>query len=126
MPAPDPAERDRLFRTFGRAWFKRDLDLLYEVVTPDFEWRSVDRTGTARLIKSRAGISEVFAAQAASKDRVGFSDVVYHHAPEASFMTFRLTETEAATNTVHEQLGIERYTFRDGRIATKDVYRKQA
>jgi hypothetical protein len=45
MTAPSAADRDRLFKTFGRAWFKRDVALLYEAGTPDFQWRSVDAGG---------------------------------------------------------------------------------
>ena len=55
-----------------------------------------------------------------------FEDVVYHHAPDASFMTFRLIETDKATGASREECGVERYTFKDGRIAVKDVYRKPA
>jgi hypothetical protein len=50
--------------------------------------------------------------------------VVYHHAGDISFMTFRVSETLRASGEQREQRGIERYTFRDGRLATKDVYRK--
>jgi hypothetical protein len=39
-------------------------------------------------------------------------------------MTFRVSETVRATGEEREQRGIERYTFEDGKIATKDVYRK--
>lgn len=33
---PTAAARDILFKTFGRAWFQRDAELLYTVVSPDF------------------------------------------------------------------------------------------
>ena len=39
-------------------------------------------------------------------------------------MTFRVSETLRATGEQREQRGIESYTFRDGKLATKDVYRK--
>ena len=53
---------------------------------------------------------------------VRFEDVVYHHAPEATFMTYRVTGEVAATGEPFERVGVERYTFNDGRIAEKDVY----
>jgi hypothetical protein len=53
-----------------------------------------------------------------------FHDVVYHHLPDLSFMTFRVSETVRSTGERREQRCIERYTFAAGRIATKDVYRK--
>ena len=39
-------------------------------------------------------------------------------------MTFRISETVRDTGEQREQCGIERYTFRNGLLATKDVYRK--
>jgi hypothetical protein len=53
-----------------------------------------------------------------------FHDAAYRHAGDMTFMTFRVSETVLATGEVREQRGIESYTFRDGRLATKDVYRK--
>ena len=41
-----------------------------------------------------------------------------------TFMTFRVSETVRATGEQREQRGVESYTFRDGKLATKDVYRK--
>jgi len=120
--APTPAERDALFRTFGRAWFKRDVDLLFQAVTPDFEWRTGDGS-SARIVGQQAVAAE-FAAMASRTQQVRFADVVYHHAPEATFMTFRILATDPATGAETEDVGVERYTFRDGRIAVKDVYRK--
>ena len=32
---PSSAQRDSIFKAFGRAFFKQDLDLMYEVVTAD-------------------------------------------------------------------------------------------
>jgi hypothetical protein len=50
--------------------------------------------------------------------------VVYQHAADATFMTFRVSETVRASGERREQRGVEVYTFRDGLLATKDVYRK--
>ena len=35
---PSTEERDVLFKKFGRAFFKQDLDAMYEVVTEDFTY----------------------------------------------------------------------------------------
>ena len=44
--------------------------------------------------------------------------------PTRLFMTFRVSEIMRETGERRVQLGVERCTFRDGKIATKDVYRK--
>lgn len=124
--SPTAAERDALFKTFGRAFFKRDLDLMYQVVTPDFIWASHGADGSVTALRSREAIAAHFADQAQKVEGTRFADVVYHHAPDATFMTFRMTHTERASGRVHDEVGVERYTFRDGRIALKDVYRKPA
>jgi ketosteroid isomerase-like protein len=118
------AERDAVFKTFGRAWFKRDVELLYRAVVPDFVWMANDADGRVRQIIGREAIAAEFAAMNSGSVQRRFEDVVYHHAPDASFMTFRLIETDKVTGAVREESGIERYVFRDGRIALKDVYRK--
>jgi ketosteroid isomerase-like protein len=94
---PTAAERDALFEAFARALFRQDMDALYEVVSPTFVWRYHDGVSTERVLAGREAIS---------------------------FMTFRVSETVRATGEEREQRGIERYTFEDGKIATKDVYRK--
>lgn len=119
---PSPAERDALFEIFGRAWFKRDVELLFQAVTPDFEWRGGDG---GVPIRGRDGVAAEFAAMAARTRQARFADVAYHHAPEASFMTFRIIETDPVTGAETVDLGVERYLFRDGRIAVKDVYKKR-
>lgn len=127
-PAPELADRDQLFKTFGRAWFRRDAEMLYQVVVPDFVWQSIDTDGRVKRITGRADVGAALAATAPGSAGVQrrFEDVVYHHAPDATFMTFRIVETDTATGARREEIGVERYTFRDGRIALKDVYRKSA
>ena len=121
---PTATERDAIFQAFARALFRNDMDALYAVVTPDFVWRYHDGISAERVLTGRdairAHIDERKAFFAASR----FHDVVYHHLPEVSFMTFRVSETVRATGEQREQQGIERYTFEGGKLATKDVYRK--
>ena len=122
---PSTAERDTIFKAFGRAFFKQDLDAMYQVVTPDFVW-SVQGGEIGRLLTSREDIASYFAERKQQVENLRFHDVVYHHAPDASFMTFRLTGTDKRTGQPFESIGVERYTFRDGRLALKDVYTKPA
>jgi hypothetical protein len=79
------------------------------------------------VIKSLADATAIAAHLAEQKalfSEQRFHEIAYHHLPETTFMSFRLTERLSATGVLREQRGIERYSFRDGRIATKDVYRK--
>ena len=125
-PSPSSADRDALFKTFGRAFFKRDLDLMYQAVTPDFVWASHGPDGTVVALRTRAEVAGHFADQSGKVEGVRFSDVIYHHAADATFMTFKMSHVDKATGRTIEEAGVERYTFRDGRIALKDVYRKPA
>jgi ketosteroid isomerase-like protein len=120
------AEREELFRAFGRAFFKKDVEALYRVVTPDFQWRGQDETGGVRLLDSAEVIARHFARQKELFSEQRFRDVVYQHLPDISFMTFGLTEVRRADGATSDHQGVELYTFRDGRIALKDVYRKPA
>ena len=48
--SPSAEERDVLFKKFGRAFFKQDLDAMYEVVTDDFTYSIlVDESGTINV-----------------------------------------------------------------------------
>jgi ketosteroid isomerase-like protein len=122
--SPTPTERDALFTGFARALFKGDLDALYQVVAPDFVWRYHDGLTVERVLASPEAIRDHIAERKAFFAESRFHDVVYHHLPDVSFMTFAVSEIVRLTGERREQRGIERYTFAGGKIATKDVYRK--
>lgn len=122
---PDAAARDAVFKAFGRAFFKQDLDAMYEVVAPDFTW-TVQDDDAVRVLDSREKIAGFFAERRGKYEGVRFEDVVFHHAPEATFMTYRMTGTEVATGRAFARVGVERYTFRDGKLTEKDVYSRPA
>ena len=121
---PSPAERDELLKGFARALFKNDMDALYRVVTSDFLWSFHDGLITTKALTGAAAIREHLDEQKTLFSAQHFHEVAYHHAGEMTFMTFRVSETLRASGEQREQRGIERYTFRDGLLATKDVYRK--
>lgn len=123
---PTAEQRDELFRAFARALFRCDIEALYRAVTPDFVWSYHDGVSTTKRLGSRAAVLAHLDEQRELFSRQRFDDVVYHHLPEISFMTFRVSETVRSTGETREQRGIERYVFRDGKIAVKDVYRKPA
>jgi ketosteroid isomerase-like protein len=122
--APSPTQRDELFKKFARALFRGDIDALYEVVTPDFVWSFHDGLAVTKSLANVEAIRAHLAEQKALFSAQRFHDVAYHHAGDMTFMTFRVSETVRATGEQREQRGVESYTFRDDRLATKDVYRK--
>jgi ketosteroid isomerase-like protein len=100
------------------------MDALYEVVSPGFVWRYHDGLSTERVLTGRDAIQRHIEERSTYFSSSRFHDVVYYHLPDISFMTFRVSETVRATGEQREQQGIERYTFENGKLATKDVYRK--
>jgi ketosteroid isomerase-like protein len=121
---PTPAERGALFENFARALFKHDMEALYRVVSQDFVWRYHDGVSPEVVLIGRDAILKHLDERKAFYSTSRFHDIIYHHLPDLSFMTFRVSEIVRSTGEHREQRGIERYTFEDGRIATKDVYRK--
>ena len=122
--SPSFAQRDELLKGFAKALFRRDLDALYGVVTPDFLWSFHDGLSVTKSLVGREQILDHLEAQKELFSVQRFEDVVYHHCPDLSFMTCRIDETLRLTGEKRAQRGIELYRFRDGRLALKDVYRK--
>ena len=123
---PTFEQRDDLLRGFSRALFRRDLDALYTVVTPDFAWHFHDGLSVSTSLVGREAILAHLDAQKALFASQRFEDVVYHHAADVTFMTCRIEEVLRATGERRSQRGVEVYRFRDGKLAVKDVYRKGA
>jgi ketosteroid isomerase-like protein len=127
VTAPSPAERDVLLTAFSKALFKRDVEAIYRTVTPDFIWRLPvgPDAPAAREIASREQLAAYFDERERVYDGMRFHDVVYHHALDATFMTFRVVAERKDGGTGVDAFGMERYLFRDGRIALKDAYWKR-
>ncbi len=87
-------------------------------------WSYFDGVSTSRQLASREAIAAHLAEQKAVFSTQRYTDVVYHHLPELTFMTFAVSETLRTSGAERQQRGVERYTFKLGKIATKDVYRK--
>jgi ketosteroid isomerase-like protein len=121
---PTSEQRDELLKGFAKALFRRDLDALYAVVTPDFLWSFHDGLSVTKALAGRAQILAHLESQKELFSAQRFEDVVYHHCPDLSFMTCRIDETLRLTGEKRAQRGVELYRFRDGKLALKDVYRK--
>jgi len=94
---------------------------MYDVVTEDFTYSILVGEET-RVASDRDQVAALLQERRGTQNDVRFEDVVYHHAADATFMTYRVTGTDAATGEPFERVGVERYTFKNGRIAEKDVY----
>jgi ketosteroid isomerase-like protein len=121
---PSFEQRDDLLKGFARALFRRDLDALYAVVTPDFLWSFHDGLSVTKALAGRDQILAHLEAQKELFSAQRFEDVVYHHCGDLSIMTCRVDETVRSTGERREQRCVELYRFRDGKLALKDVYRK--
>jgi ketosteroid isomerase-like protein len=121
---PSMIERDELLKGFSRALFKNDLEALDQVVASDFLWSFHDGLTMTKSLASAAAIRAHLAGQKALFSTQRFHEVAYHHSPDITFMTFRVSETLRETGEQREQRGVECYSFEEGRIKTKDVYRK--
>ena len=98
---------------------------MYEVVTPDFNW-TVDDGDKVHVLDSREKIGNFFEQRRGKFENVRFDDVVFHHASDATFMTYRMTGTEVATGEAFAKVGVERYSFRNNKLTVKDVYSRSA
>lgn len=123
---PSPDERMELFTAFSRAFLSADIDALYKAVSDDFLWSYHDGMSTTRILGDPSAIAAHFATQKSLFSEQRFHDVAFFHLPDRTFMTCRITEIVRDTGEKREQCAIELYTFKDGKIATKDVYRKPA
>ena len=89
---PTKSDRDLLFKKFWRAFFKQDLDAMYEVVTDDFTYSILVNDAT-RTMQTRDQVAAFFQERNGTQRDVRFEDVVFHHAEDATFMTYRVTGT---------------------------------
>ena len=94
---------------------------MYDVVTEDFTYSILVDDGP-RIMRTRDDVAAFFEERRGIQRDVRFEDVVFHHAPDATFMTYRVTGVDVASGEPFERVGVERYTFHEGRIAEKDVY----
>jgi ketosteroid isomerase-like protein len=119
--------RETLLADFLKAFARRDLDAMYRTVTPDFIWSLPVGPDAphGRTLTTRDDISAYFEERAKIYTSVKFHDLTWQHAPDASFMTFRVIAEYRDGRPPVDALGLERYTFRDGLIAMKDAYWKR-
>ena len=113
-------------RLFNKAMFARDMQALYAVVTADFVWRVAIGPAApgGRELCGPVAIAAYLDERARTYDNLRFNDVVTYHAPDCSFVSFRLSGLRRADARAVDVLGLERFAFRDDRIVLKDAYWK--
>ena len=119
-----PDAIDDLFRRFGKAFNKADVDAIADSVTDDFEWRlNAGGAPAGRVLKGKEALRAHFADKSMAHREVRFSEASIHRAGDKLFGTFRVTGIDHAGNPF-DRYGIDLYEVKDGRIALKDSYMK--
>jgi ketosteroid isomerase-like protein len=108
------------------AFFKRELGALRDCITEDFEWHFAlgPDAPHGRLYKGIAGIEQGFAERDRLMRDVRYNDVETELAGDRALMEYRVTGTFLDGGPFNLR-GVEVLSFRDGRLAKKDVYWKQ-
>ena len=122
-----PDAIDDLFRRFGKAFNKADVEEIAACVTEDFEWRlnagaAVGAPG-GRVLKGKEALRAHFADKSKAHREARFSEARIHRAGTALFGTFRVTGIDHAGKPF-DRYGIDLYELKDGKIALKDSYLK--
>jgi len=115
---------DELFRRFGKAFNKADVEEIAACVTDDFEWRlNAGGSPSGRVLRGKEELRRHFADKSRAHREARFSEAKIHRAGDKLFGTFRVTGIDHAGNKF-DRYGIDLYEVRDGRIALKDSYMK--
>jgi ketosteroid isomerase-like protein len=122
-----PDAIDDLFRRFGKAFNKADVEEIAACVTDDFEWRlnagaAVGSAG-GRVLKGKEALRAHFGDKSKAHREARFSEARIHRAGDKLFGTFRVTGIDHAGKPF-DRYGIDLYELKDGKIALKDSYLK--
>ncbi len=123
-----PDAIDDLFRRFGKAFNKADVEEIAACVTEDFEWRlNAGGSPAGRVLKGKDDLRRHFADKSTAHREARYSEARIHRTSDKSedklFGTFRVTGIDAAGKPF-DRYGIDLYELRDGKIALKDSYLK--
>ncbi|MBS0522576.1 MAG: nuclear transport factor 2 family protein [Proteobacteria bacterium] len=114
-----PDAIDDLFRRFGKAFNRADVEEIAACVTEDFEWRLNSGGAPAgRVLKGKDALRAHF-----SDKSKAHREARIHRAGDKLFGTFRVTGIDHAGKPF-DRYGIDLYELRDGKIALKDSYLK--
>ena len=115
---------DDLFRRFGKAFNKADVEEIAACVTDDFEWRlSAGGAPSGRVLKGKDDLRAYFADKSKAPREARYSEARIHRAGDKLFGTFRVTGIDHAGKPF-DRYGIDLYEVKDGKISLKDSYAK--
>ena len=122
-----PDAIDDLFRRFGKAFNKADVEEIAACVTDDFEWRlnagAAGGSPGGAVLKGKEGLRAHFADKSRAHREARYSEARIHRSGTALFGTFRVTGIDAKGQPF-DRYGIDLYELKDGKIALKDSYLK--
>ena len=119
-----PDAIDDLFRRFGKAFNKADVEEIAACVTDDFEWRLAAGTQpSGQVLKGKDDLRRFFADKSRAHREARYSEARIHRSGDKLFGTFRVTGIDAAGKPF-DRYGIDLYELKDGKIALKDSYLK--
>jgi ketosteroid isomerase-like protein len=119
-----PDAIDDLFRRFGKAFNKAELEEIAACVTDDFEWRLAAGTRPSGTVpKGKDDLRRYFGDKSQAHREARYSEARIHRAGDKLFGTFRVTGIDAKGQPL-DRYGIDLYELRDGKIALKDSYLK--
>lgn len=122
MTSNEPAD---IMRRFGAAFFRRDLEALAQVVTPDFEWRFAigQDSPDGRVYRGIDGVARGFSERDRLLRDTRYEEVGTEFFGERGLMRYRV-RGGFVDGDDFDLRGVELLEFRDGRLALKDVYWK--
>ena len=115
---------DDLFRRFGKAFNKADVEEIAACVTDDFEWRlNAGGSPSGTVLKGKDGLRAYFGDKSTAHREARYSEARIHRAGDKLFGTFRVTGIDHAGQPF-DRYGIDLYEVKDGKISLKDSYLK--
>ena len=117
---------DDLFRRFGKAFNKADVEEIAACVTDDFEWRlnagAAGGSPGGMVLKGKEGLRAHFADKSKAHRAARFRRRV-SIAPATNVRRLRVTGIDHAGKPF-DRYGVDLYELKDGKIALKDSYLK--
>ena len=120
-------EANEVMSRFGKAYFKRDPELLAAAVTEDVEWHFAIGADApdGRVRKGVAGILQGIEENAAMFEILRFENVVCRAlSPDQIVMTYLLDGQYRGGGAINLR-GVELITVKNGKVHRKDVFWKQ-